>query len=133
MSAKDRMKRRELLRAQNAGHGRFGNQARLRMTSACSSSNVDDTSPVQYAYYRHAGTMCCMRVQQPSTCRTTASDPAAAGGPLSRTCAAGLGGEMDDSNESALEASPEQGQEEEKNHSDQPALEAFSKWRITFL
>lgn len=35
---------------------------------------------------------------------------------------------MDDSNELMPEASPEQGQEEEKNRSNQPALEAFSKW-----
>ena len=35
---------------------------------------------------------------------------------------------MDHSNQPALRASPAQGQEEEKDHFNPPALEAFSKW-----
>lgn len=35
---------------------------------------------------------------------------------------------MDHSNQPALEASPKQSQEEEKDHFNPPALEAFSKW-----
>src|SRR5262249_4314101 len=48
--------------------------------------------------------------------------------PLPWSAIARRGGAMDDPNEPAPYASPEQGEEEEKNHSDRPALDAFSKW-----
>jgi hypothetical protein len=43
-------------------------------------------------------------------------------------CPPGQEEEMDHSNEPALQASPKQDQEEEKDHFNPPALEAFSKW-----